>query len=135
MVLKMWSTDQQQQYHPETFVKNAETLTHICGICKKDTDEPICRAGMETQTQRTDLWTQWVKRKVGRIERLALTYILYWASLVGSEIKNPASAGDPGEASLIPGLGRSLGGGNGSRLKYSCLENPHGQKSLVGYSP
>ena len=36
---------------------------------------------------------------------------------------------------MIPGLGRSLGGGNGSRLQYSCLENPHGQKSLVGYRP
>ena len=26
------------------------------------------------------------------------------------------------------------GGGNGSPLQYSCLENPHGQRSLVGYS-
>ena len=25
---------------------------------------------------------------------------------------------------MIPGWGRSLGGGNGSRLRYSCLENP-----------
>ena len=32
-------------------------------------------------------------------------------------------------------LGRSLGGGNGNPLQYSCLENPHGQRSLVGYSP
>ena len=29
-----------------------------------------------------------------------------------------------GDASLNPGLGRSLGGGNGSPLQYSCLENP-----------
>ena len=28
------------------------------------------------------------------------------------------------DASLIPGLGRSLGGGNSSPLQYSCLENP-----------
>ena len=34
----------------------------------------------------------------------------------------------------IPGLGRSPGGGNGNLLQYSCLENPHGQKSLAGYS-
>ena len=27
------------------------------------------------------------------------------------------------EAGLIPGLGRSLGGGNGNPLQYSCLEN------------
>ena len=30
---------------------------------------------------------------------------------------------------------RSLGGGHGKPLQYSCLENPHGQRSLVGYSP
>ena len=35
----------------------------------------------------------------------------------------------------IPELGRSLGGGHGNPLQYSCLENPHGQMSLVGYSP
>ena len=36
---------------------------------------------------------------------------------------------------LIPGLGRSLGRGHGNPPQYSCLENPHGQRSLVGYSP
>ena len=36
---------------------------------------------------------------------------------------------------LIPGLGRSPGGGHGSPLQYSCLENPHGQRSMRGYSP
>ena len=35
----------------------------------------------------------------------------------------------------IPGLGRWPGGGHGNLLQYSCLENPHGQKSLAGYSP
>ena len=39
-------------------------------------------------------------------------------------IKNlPANAGDIRDKGLIPGLGRSLGGGNGNRLQYSCLEN------------
>ena len=28
-----------------------------------------------------------------------------------------------GDLGLIPGLGRSLGGGNGNPLQYSCLEN------------
>ena len=32
----------------------------------------------------------------------------------------------------IPGLGRSPGGGRGNPLQYSCLENPHGQRSLSG---
>ena len=34
----------------------------------------------------------------------------------------------------ILGLGRSPGGGDGNPLQYSCLENPHGQRILVGYS-
>ena len=40
-----------------------------------------------------------------------------------------------GDLSLIPQSGRSPGGGNGNPIQYSCLENPHGQRSLVGYSP
>ena len=34
----------------------------------------------------------------------------------------------------IPGLGRSPGGGNSNSLQCACLENPHEQRSLVGYS-
>ena len=30
---------------------------------------------------------------------------------------------------------RPPGGGHGNPLQYSCLENPHGQRCLVGYSP
>ena len=33
-------------------------LTHICGIQKNGTDEPICREEIEMQTYRMDLWTQ-----------------------------------------------------------------------------
>ena len=35
----------------------------------------------------------------------------------------------------MPWLERYPGGGHGSPLQYSHLENPHGQRSLVGYSP
>ena len=39
-------------------------------------------------------------------------------------VKNlPAHAGDTGDVGLIPGSGRSPGGGDGSPLQYSCLEN------------
>ena len=39
-------------------------------------------------------------------------------------VKNlPASAGVLREACLIPGSARSPGGGNGTLLQYSCLEN------------
>ena len=40
-----------------------------------------------------------------------------------------------GELGLIPGLGISSGEGHGNPLQYTCLENPHGQRSLAGYSP
>ena len=50
-------------------------------------------------------------------------------------IKNlPASAGDVRDASSTAGLGRSPGEGNGNLLQCSCLENPHGQRRLPGYS-
>ena len=37
-----------------------------------------------------------------------------------------------GDVGLIPGLGRSPGGGHGNRLQYSGLANPHGQGSMMG---
>ena len=47
-------------------------------------------------------------------------------------VKNlPGDAGDMGDMHSIPGSGRSTGEGNGDPLRYSCLENPHGRKSLV----
>ena len=43
-------------------------------------------------------------------------------------VKNPpANAGDMGDIGLIPGSGRSPGGGPGNPLQYSCLENPMGR--------
>ena len=49
--------------------------------------------------------------------------------------KPPANAGDIKDMSLIPGLGRSSGGGHGNPLQYSCLENSQGQRNLVGCNP
>ena len=46
--------------------------------------------------------------------------------------KSACNAGDLGS---IPGSGRSPGEGVGNPPQYSCLENPHGWRSLVGYSP
>ena len=51
----------------------------------------------------------------------------------GSDGKqSTCNAGDLG---LIPVLGRSPGGEHGHQLQYSCLENLHGQRILVGYNP
>ena len=49
----------------------------------------------------------------------------YWASQVELMVENlPANSGDREDTSLIPGSGRSPGGGHGNPLQYSCLENP-----------
>ena len=48
-------------------------------------------------------------------------------------VENPPA--DAEEESLIPEPGKSPGGGQGNPFQYSCLENPHGQRSLEGYSP
>ena len=45
------------------------------------------------------------------------------------------SACHAGDLGSVPGLGRSPGGGHSNPLQYSCLENPHGQRSLAGYIP
>ena len=49
-----------------------------------------------------------------------------WDSLVAQTVKSACSVGD---LSLIPGLGRSPGEGNGNSLQYSCLENPMDQRA------
>ena len=40
-----------------------------------------------------------------------------------------------GDLVSIPGLGRFPGGGQDNSLQYSCMKNPHGQRSLASYSP
>ena len=52
---------------------------------------------------------------------------IIWQS--GSDGKE--STCNVGDLGSIPGLGSSPGGEHGNPLQYSCLENPHGQRSLV----
>ena len=66
-----------------------------------------------------------------------------WDSLVAQLVKNPPAKkkkkkNPPAmQMTWIPSLGweDSPGGGHGNLLQYSCLENPHGKRSLTGYSP
>ena len=60
----------------------------------------------------------WGHKESDMTERLTL-----WASQDGAVVQNPP-AGDIRDMSLIPGLERSPGEGNGNPLLYSCLENP-----------
>ena len=66
----------------------------------------------------------------------------HWTSLVAQMVKGFPCNSDGKESTCnvkdlgsIPGLGRSTGGEHGHPLHYFCLENLHGQRSLVGHSP
>ena len=48
---------------------------------------------------------------------------------------NKESTCNAGDLDSIPGLGKSPRGVHGNPLPDSCLENPQGQRSLVGPSP
>ena len=52
--------------------------------------------------------------------------------LSGSDGKEPAC--NVGDLGSIPGLQRYPGEGHGKSFQYSCLENPHEQRSLAGCS-
>ena len=62
----------------------------------------------------------------------------FFLSSGGSAVKNLPEMQEPQETgfqSLVSGSGRSHGRRHGKPLQYSCLENPHGERSLVDYSP
>ena len=67
------------------------------------------------------------------LKRLSRSSRIYaGASLVVLVVKNPpANAGDIGDVGLIPGLGRSPGGGHSNPLQYSYLENPMGRGTCL----
>ena len=48
---------------------------------------------------------------------------------------NEESTCNVGDLASTSELGRSPGGGHGKLLQYSCLQNPHGQRSLAVYRP
>ena len=67
---------------------------------------------------------------------ITLNGVQSYTSQVELVVKNlPASSADIRNMGLIPEVGRSPGEGNGHLLQYSCLEDPHGQRNLVGYRP
>ena len=73
----------------------------------------------------------WVGKFPWRTDRLPTPVFLGFPG--GSDGKE--SACNVGDLGSIPGLRRSSGGGHSNPLQYSCLKNPHGQRSLEGYSP
>ena len=60
-------------------------------------------------------------------------FFLPWVDRLPGGSDGKESAYNTGDLGSIPSLGRSPGGEHGNPLQYSCLENPHGQRSLLGY--
>ena len=53
-----------------------QQLNNKCNL-ENGINEPLCRTGIEMQMQRMNLWAEMGMERVGRIERVSLTYILY----------------------------------------------------------
>ena len=113
-------------------------VIYICYICKWGSlvaqlvkNPPAMR---ETWVQSLDWEDPLEKRKATHSSILAWRIPQTVRGFPGSsDVKESTyNVGDP---SLIPGLGSTPGEGYGKPLQYSCLENPHGQRSLEGYSP
>ena len=73
--------------------------------------------------------SSWGRKAWDTTKRLNWTE-LNWMGFSGGASVN-ADVRDEG---WIPGSERSPGGGKENPLQYSCLENPHGQRSLASYS-
>ena len=72
-------------------------------------------------------YSPWGHKRVGHdlVTKQNNNYCYLWASQLALMVKNQvANVGDIRDAGLIPGSGRSRGGGHGNPLQYSCLENP-----------
>ena len=76
----------------------------------------ICRAGIEMQVYRMDLWVQRRTGRVGGIGKVAFTYIHYHHKISGGELLY--STGSSAQSSVIP---RGMGEGVGARRKRAGI--------------
>ena len=75
-------------------------------------------------------FNSWVGKILWRMDRLPIAVFMGFPDGSNGE----ESACDVRDLDSISGLRRSPGGGHDNPLQYSCLENPRGQRSLMGYS-
>ena len=81
--------------------------------------------------QETPQFDSWVGKIPWRRDRLPTPVFLGFPG--GSDSRESTCKAE--DLGLIPGLGRSPGGGRGNPLQDSCLQNPCGHRSLAGCSP
>ena len=89
---------------------------------------PLQYSGLENSMD----YSPWGHKEWDTTVTLTFTYMCvyiyifnFWASKLAHMVKNlPANARVVGDVCLVPGLGRSAGGGNGNPLQYFCLKQP-----------
>ena len=93
-------------------------------------------------TQKCPILRPTLRMEARILNRQTLQTLVWFALAPSLSFPGGASGKEPScqcrrhkDWGLIPGLERSPGGGHGNPLQYSCLENPSGQRSLLGYSP
>ena len=106
-------------------VKN---LPDLCMI------SPVFLPGKFHEQRRLVGYIPWAQKMVGhslatKQQQLSVLSSVGWQIRCGfpsgsAGEESACNAGDTGASGLIPGSGRSPGGGNGNPLQYSCLENP-----------
>ena len=103
--------------------------------CRAFLPEAPTRAPTTAYDHTSQLGSFTAQETFGNVQR-------HWTSLVAQMVKGfpcnsngKESTCNVGDLGLIPRLGRSTGEEHGNPFQCFCLENPHGQRSLVGYSP
>ena len=108
--------------------------------------EPTCQCRLDPQVGKIPWRRKWQPTPVflpeNPMDRGALWVTVHGVTKSHTRLKQPSvhwvkcftigsagkesscNAGDTGDVDLIPGLGRSSGGGNGNPVQYSCLQNP-----------
>ena len=98
------------------------TLGFSCGMW-----DLVPWPGIEPRPCALEAWSlsHWTAREIPwEYFFLSIRQWVKWMLVVKNLL---ASAGDIRDMGLIPGSGRSPGGGHGNPLQYSCLENPVGR--------
>ena len=115
----------------ETEQREAEVIVAIALFVGSTQDRlPWWLSWWRIHLQRRSQFNAWVRKTPWRRDKLPIRISLGFPD--GSDAKE--STCNVGDLGLIPGLGRSPGGGHGNHCSILAWKIP-GQRSLAGYSP
>ena len=143
-------------HKPETHAPNPQTIEHLLGerpwagffrwwrdcsgYCCVPLRSPI-RSQAPPKASSVDLAQllfiegSHLTRRLARHAGFGIKGLAPWPPGFPGGSDGKESTYNVGDLGSIPGLGKSRGGGHDNPLQYFCLENPHGERSLAGYSP